>query len=95
MLNDHLIPRCYYPRDTKVKTIQLHGSCDASESAYAAVAYLKVTDIKDSVTTSLVITKTKVSPNQETNHSPIRALWGCVASQVDRPCGEHSSDSQQ
>ena len=62
MLNDHLIPRCYYPRDTKVKTIQLHGFCDVLESAYAAVAYLRVTDIKDSVTTSLVIAKTKVSP---------------------------------
>ena len=62
MLNDHLIPRCYYPRDTKVKTIQLHGFCDASESAYAAVTYLRVTDIKDTVTTSLVIAKTKVSP---------------------------------
>ena len=62
LVHDHLIPRCYYPRNTKVKAVQLHRSCDASESAYAAVAYLRIVDIKDSVTTSLVIAKTKVAP---------------------------------
>ena len=62
VLNDHLIPRCYYPRNTEVKSIQLHGFCDASESAYAAVVYLRVIDVEDSVTTSLVIAKTKVAP---------------------------------
>ena len=62
VLNDHLIPRCYYPRSTEAKYLQLHGFCDASESAYAAVTYLRVIDAEGSVTTSLVVAKTKVAP---------------------------------
>ena len=62
MLHDYRIPRCYYPRNTEVKSVQLHGFCHASESAHAAVTYLRVLDEEDSVITSLVITKTKVAP---------------------------------
>ena len=62
MLHDQLIPQCYYPRDTKVKSSQLHGFCDASDSVYAGVAYLRIVDVKESVTTSLVIAMTNVNP---------------------------------
>ena len=62
LLHDHLIARCYYPRNNEVKSVQLHRFCDALESAYAAIAYLGIVDVKDSVTTSLVIAKTKVAP---------------------------------
>ena len=61
MLHNHLIARCYYPGNTEVKSVQLHVFCDASESAYAAVAYLSIVDVKDSAT-SLVIAKRKVAP---------------------------------
>ena len=37
LLAERHIPRCYYPRDTDVDSIELHGFCDASESAYAGV----------------------------------------------------------
>ena len=62
MLHDHLIPQCYYRRNIEVKSVQLHRLCDASESPYAAVSYLRIVDVKDSVSTSLVIAKTKVAP---------------------------------
>ena len=62
VLHDCPIPRCYYPRTTEVKSVQLHGFCDASESANAAVTYLRVLDKEDSVIMSLLIAKTKVAP---------------------------------
>lgn len=56
------IPRCYYPKTVRIKSQQLHGFSDASEDAYSAVVYLRMTDEDDDVHISLVIAKTKVSP---------------------------------
>ena len=56
------IPRCYFPKEVQVVSSQLHGFCDASESAYAGVAYLRTTDSKGEVHISLVASKTRVAP---------------------------------
>ena len=40
LLADQNVPRCYYPTDTRPRSLQLHGFSDASESAYAGVVYL-------------------------------------------------------
>ena len=58
----NLIPRCYFPRNARIVVTQLHGFCDASEVAYAGVAYLRLEDTESIVHTSLVIAKTKVAP---------------------------------
>ena len=62
LLSEKLIPRCYYPREMKFKNVQLHGFCDASESAYAAVIYLRMMDDNGNLHVSLVTSKTKVAP---------------------------------
>ena len=36
-LHQRLIPRYYFPKDSDIVSVQLHGFCDASESAYAGV----------------------------------------------------------
>ena len=36
------LPRCYF-REEPALTVQLHGFCDSSESAYAAVIYVRAT----------------------------------------------------
>ena len=46
----------------EIVSIQLHGFSDASESAYAAVVYLRLTDTRGGVHISLVASKTKVAP---------------------------------
>jgi hypothetical protein len=62
LLTHKHIPRCYFDKKSQITSIQLHGFSDASERAYAAVVYLRMTDSSDNVQTSLVISKTKVAP---------------------------------
>ena len=56
------MPRCYFPKNVQVVSLQIHGFCDASENAYAGVVYLRMADSTGVVHTSLVMSKTKVSP---------------------------------
>ena len=62
LLAERNIPRCYYPKQTDIASIKLHGFCDTSEDAYAGVIYLRVLDRCGNVHISLVISKTKVAP---------------------------------
>jgi len=43
-------------------TSQLHGFCDASERAFAAVIYLRSVCVDGTVEVTLVAAKTRVSP---------------------------------
>ena len=42
--------------------MELHGFCDASESAYAAVVYARMTDARGNIHVSLIMSRTKVAP---------------------------------
>jgi hypothetical protein len=44
------------------KIVELHGFCDASNEAYAAVVYIKVIDENDKVKVNLLTSKTRVAP---------------------------------
>ena len=56
------IPRCYSPIGFNLSSVQLHGFSDASEEAYAGVAYLRLTDSSGGVHTTFVMSKTRVAP---------------------------------
>ena len=62
LLSERHIPRCYFDKATHLSSIELHGFSDASEAAYAAVIYLRLTGKDNSIQTSLMIAKTKVAP---------------------------------
>ena len=55
LLQDHIVPRCYFPETTRPASLQLHGFSDASESAYAAAVYLRVTSLEEDVRVTLVM----------------------------------------
>ncbi|UYV74958.1 hypothetical protein LAZ67_12001897 [Cordylochernes scorpioides] len=60
-LNKISIPR-YIPCRNIMLTLELHGFCDSSEKAYAAVIYVKSCKHDGSVNISLIASKTKVAP---------------------------------
>ena len=55
------IPRFYF-REESPLTIQLHGFCDASQRAYAAVIYIRATYPNLSPSCRLVVAKSRVAP---------------------------------
>ena len=62
LLSTKHIPRCYFEKGTQITSFQLHGFSDASENAYAAVVYFRMTDTFGRVHISHVSSKTKVAP---------------------------------
>ena len=56
------VPHCYFPKNVRIVSLQIHGFSDASEDAYAGVIYLRMVDSAGAVHTSLVMSKTEVSP---------------------------------
>lgn len=54
------VPR--WLRQHSTHTHQIHGFCDASEAAYAAVVYLRAADPDGNITTRIITARTKVAP---------------------------------
>ena len=61
-LSEVSVPRCYILLDHKIVSQQLHGFCDASKRAYAAVLYLRIEYQNGHVSVCVVCSKTRVAP---------------------------------
>ncbi|XP_071056073.1 uncharacterized protein [Onthophagus taurus] len=74
-ISDLRIPRLMIPSDTK--SVQLHLFCDASQSGYCAVAYLRCESHNQSINTSFLCGKSRVAP-LKTISIPRLELCGAV-----------------
>ena len=54
------VKQCYYDIGSEVNEVELHGLCDASEQAYAAVLYLRSVYSDGHVSTHLIVSKARV-----------------------------------
>lgn len=61
VLRDVRIPRCYFTFPSAKRRVELHGFCDASGKAYAAVIYVRSV-VNDHVETTLMCSKSRVAP---------------------------------
>ena len=68
--------------------MQLHGFSDASEEAYMGVVYLRMVDSISGIHTSLIFSKTKVSPIKTAIYTQIGTLWCSGANETTLSCQE-------
>ncbi|XP_039539859.1 uncharacterized protein LOC120487658 [Pimephales promelas] len=61
------LSRSYFPLDVDVSaiTLELHVFCDASESAYGSVAYLRGEDPQGQVHVAFVLARSRVAPKKQ------------------------------
>ena len=88
VLSSHHIPRCYYPKDVKVVSTQLHEFSDASEKAYSGVVYLRMEDPNGSSYTSLVMSKTRVAPIKRQTIPRLELCGALLLAQLLHNCKE-------
>ena len=62
LITSHPVLRFYHSPDRQVHDLQIHGFCDASQQAIAGVVDIRSLYTDTTVSTSLVIAKTKVAP---------------------------------
>ena len=76
------IPRSYFSEiDEEIGSCNLHGFCDASKSAYAAVVYLTL-ETKMRVYTRFVVAKTRVAPLQAVTIPRLELLGAVLLSRL-------------
>ena len=78
------VPRCIKPSDFgEVKQTELHIFADASTSAYAAVAYLRIVNEQGSVHCSFVMGKARVSPLSTMSVPRLELTASVLAAKLD------------
>ncbi|UYV82908.1 hypothetical protein LAZ67_22001344 [Cordylochernes scorpioides] len=88
-LNKISIPR-YIPCRNSMLTLELHGFCDSSEKAYAAVIYVKSCKYDGSVNISLIASKTKVAPIKVLSLPRLELCSALLVSAIQRKTPSHS-----
>ncbi len=61
LVTNHPISRKYFNPEKKIHSLQLHGFCDASQLAIAAVVYVRALYTDTTVSVTLVVTKSRVA----------------------------------
>ena len=80
-LNGVSVARCYFSFSS-TRLVQLHGFCDASEHAYAAVVYLRCMYGDGVVGVSLVACKTRVSPLKKLTIPRLELMGALILSRL-------------
>ena len=84
-LEDLKVNRCFKPTHFgEVASSQLHHFADASQYAYGAVTYLRLTNSKGDVYCSFVIGKSRLSPLKQLTIPRLELSAAVVATRLDR-----------
>ena len=84
-LEDLKVDRCFKPIDFgEVASIQLHHFADASQHAYGAVTYFRVTNTNGEVHCSFLIGKSRLSPLKQLTIPRLELSAAVVATRLDK-----------
>ena len=84
-LEDLKVSRCFKPINFgEVTSSQLHHFADASQYAYGAVTYLRLTNSKGDVHCSFIIGKSRLSPLKQLTIPRLELSAAVVATRLDR-----------
>ena len=78
------IPLCIIPLDFEVDTAQLHHFADASEYAYGAVTYLKLTSTNGEAHSSFMMSKARLAPLKPTTVPRLKLAAAAEAVRLDK-----------
>lgn len=81
-LNGIQVPRCYFLEGHSCTVSQLHGFCDASDRAFAAVVYLRTVYSDGSIHTVLIASKTRVAPVKKQSIPRLELLGAVTLSRL-------------
>lgn len=82
LLSSLRIPRCCFLHNTVLRSAQLHGFCDASEHAYAAVLYLSSSYENGCTDVKLNCSKTRVSPTKRQSILRLELLGAVILARL-------------
>ena len=81
-LNQLSVPQCSFLSNSVPAEVRLHGFSDASEQAYVAAIYLRAIYHDGSVTTRLVVAKTRVAPIKKQSIPRLELLGALILSRL-------------
>ncbi|XP_063629855.1 uncharacterized protein LOC134801251 [Cydia splendana] len=76
------IPRCYLLSELKIDKCELHLFCDASESAFAAVAYWRFVLENGEVKLALICSKVRVAPLKQISINRLELQGALIAARL-------------
>ncbi|XP_042220578.1 uncharacterized protein LOC121865303 [Homarus americanus] len=83
------IPRCYHPECANpITMVQLHHFCDASQQAYGAVSYLRITSGEGAHSTSFVCSRAKLAPLKQQTIPRLELCATVLAAKADKQLRE-------
>ena len=82
-LNEIKVPRCYFRHtNDPPRSYQIHGFCDASDKAFAAVVYLRTEHKNGEVETNLIPSKTRVAPIKKQSTPRLELLGALILARL-------------
>ncbi|XP_026012642.1 uncharacterized protein LOC113014968 [Astatotilapia calliptera] len=85
LLNKFSIGRCVTPKGFgEIESAQLHHFCDASETGYGAVSYLRLSNGKQEVCVSFIIGKARVAPLKQVTIPRLELAAAVLAVRLDK-----------
>lgn len=85
LLDNFSVRRCITPKGFgDIRSAQLHHFCDASESGFGAVSYLRLSNGKQEVCVSFVIGKARVAPLKQVTIPRLELAAAVLAVRLDK-----------